>query len=93
MSDLTAPVLIFGSMIALLVGAFVHLIGGGKLIQLIFCLVFSWIGFWTGNHLANRFSISFLKYGQVNYGLSIIVAIIMALFGYWISGDNSFKSE
>lgn len=93
MLNLTFPVFIFGSLIALLLGALVHLIAGGKLLRLIFCIVFSWIGFWSGNYLATRFDVNILRYGHVNYGLAILFALILSVFGYWISGENASKGE
>jgi hypothetical protein len=93
MFNLTFPVFIFGSLIALLLGALVHLIAGGKLLRLIFCIIFSWIGFWSGNYLATRFNLEILRYGQVNYGSAILVALILSAFGYWISGENIPESE
>lgn len=88
MIDITSPVLIFGSLIALLIGSIVHLIGGGKLLRLFFSMIFAWIGFWGGNYLANHFGIFVLRYGQIAYAASIAVSIITALFGFWISGEN-----
>lgn len=93
MLNLTLPVFIFGSIIAFLLGALVHLIAGGKLLRLIFCIVFSWIGFWLGNYLATQFNVEILRYGQVNYGPAILIASIISVFGYWISGENSPESE
>lgn len=93
MFELTLPVLIFGSLIASLLGALIHLVAGGKLLRLIFCIIFSWIGFWGGNYLGLRFNLEILKYGQVNYGPSILLSIIAAIFGYWISGENKTESE
>jgi hypothetical protein len=93
MFNLTLPVFIFGSLIALLLGALVHLIAGGKILRLIFCIVFSWIGFWSGNYLAGRFNVYILQYGQVNYGPAVLIALILSIFGFWISGENTPESE
>ncbi len=86
--DITFPSFLFGSMIAWLLGAVVHLIAGGKLIRLFFCMLFAWIGFWGGNYLGLRFGLEFLYYGQINYGPAIILCILASLFGYWLSGEN-----
>ena len=93
MLNLTLPVFLFGSLIAFLLGAIVHLIAGGKLLRLIFCILFSWIGFWAGNYLATRFNFEILKYGLVNYGPAIVFALIFSVFGYWISGENTPEGE
>jgi hypothetical protein len=91
--NVTFPTFIFGSLIAWLIGSTVHLIAGGKLIRLIFSMVFAWIGFWVGNYLGNRFGLAFFNYGQINYGIAIAISILLALFGYWLSGENRESSE
>jgi hypothetical protein len=93
MFNFTFPVFVFGSLIALLLGSLVHLIAGGKLMRLIFCMLFSWIGFWTGNYLGTRFNVELLRYGTVNYGPAILIALILSVFGFWISGENTPESE
>lgn len=93
MIDLTLPVILFGSLIALLIGALVHLIAGGKLLRLIFSMLFALIGFWAGNYLADRLSLEILKYGLVSYGSSVVNSLIFSVFGYWISGENKPESD
>lgn len=88
MNNLTFPVFIFGSLVGLLIGAMFHLIAGGKLIRLVFCLVFAWVGFWGGNYFSQRLGLQILQYGQVNYGAAIFGSVILAAGGYWISGEN-----
>jgi hypothetical protein len=88
MLNLTLPVFIFGSIIGLLIGAIFHLIAGGKLIRLIFCLAFGWVGFWGGNYFSQKLGIHIFQYGQVSYGIAIIVSLISSGGGYWISGEN-----
>jgi uncharacterized membrane protein YeaQ/YmgE (transglycosylase-associated protein family) len=88
MNNLTIPVIIFGSLVGLLIGAMFHLIAGGSLVRLIFCLIFGWIGFWGGNLLSQKFGIQILQYGQISYGTSIVFSLILAAVGYWISGEN-----
>ncbi len=88
MFNMTFPTFILGRMIAGLIGALVHLIAGGKLLRLVFCLLFAWIGFWGGNYLANNLGLHILQYGQINYGLALFLSIAAALFGFWLSGEN-----
>lgn len=83
------PVLIFGSMIGLLIGSSIHLIGGGPLIRLVFSMLFALIGFWAGNFVSLRSGISIYPFGLIDYGMSIIFSIITAILGYWLSGENS----
>ncbi len=88
MFELTLPSILFGSIIAWLIGATIHLIAGGKLIRLIFSMLFAWIGFWVGNYFSNKFGIYIFKYGQIIYGPAIISCVIISIFGYWLSGEN-----
>lgn len=93
MFNMTFPTFILGSMIAGLIGALVHLIAGGKLLRLVFCLLFAWIGFWGGNYLANNLGLHILQYGQINYGLALLLSVAAALFGFWLSGENREEEE
>jgi len=93
MFNLTLPTFIFGSLIAWLIGSTVHLIAGGKLIRLVFCMIFAWIGFWAGNYLGIRLGLLIINYGQINYGPAIFISVLSALFGYWLSGENREESD
>lgn len=91
--NISIPHLIFGSLIAGLVGSLVHLILGGKLLRLLFSLVFAWIGFWAGHSIANRYNLNFFSYGTINLGAAIGLSIILSLAGYWISGEKRQDKE
>jgi len=93
MSNMTFPTFILGSIIAWLIGALVHLIAGGKLLRLVFCMLFAWIGFWGGNSLGNNLGLQILRYGQINYGPALVLSIAAALFGFWLSGENREEEE
>jgi hypothetical protein len=93
MFNITFPTFVLGSMIAWLIGAMVHLIAGGKLIRLIFCLVFAWLGFWGGNYLGNNFGLHILLFGQINYAPALILCVVASLFGFWLSGENHEEEE
>ena len=88
MANLTFPVFIFGSLVGFLIGALFHLIAGGKLIRLVFCLIFGWLGFWGGNYLSQKFGIQIYQYGQISYGTAIITSLLLSAGGYWISGES-----
>ena len=93
MNNLIFPVFILGSLIGTLIGAFVHLLAGGKLIRLVFCVVFGWIGFWGGNYFSQRFNLPFFHFFQINYGSSVIISFLSSLIGYWISGENKPEGD
>ena len=88
MTGITIPTFLLGSVVAWLIGALLHLIAGGKLLRLIFCIIFAWIGFWIGNTIAGNFNISIFEYGQIDFGIAIPISIVASLFGYWLSGEN-----
>lgn len=87
--NLSIPHLIFGSLIAGLLGSLIHLALGGKPLRLVFSIIFSWIGFWVGHAVANRYTIFIFRYGTINIGPGIVLALGLGLFGYWIAGENA----
>ena len=93
MSQFTLPSFIFGSLIAWLIGASIHLFLGGKFIRLVFSIIFAWIGFWIGNYFGGLLEIEILKYGQIHYLTSILASLIIGLAGLWISGENSYEDQ
>jgi len=91
--NIQIPQFIFGSLIAGLIGALIHLILGGSILRIVFSLSFSWVGFWAGHFFANRLNFKIFRLGTINLGLAIITAICMSIFGYWIAGDNKRNEE
>jgi len=73
---------------ALLIGAFIHLVAGGNLLRLVFCLIFALFGFWAGNYIGDRTGITFFSFGPVDYGWSIGFSVFSSVFGYWLSGEG-----
>lgn len=91
--NISIPHLLFGSLIAGLIGSLVHLVLGGKPLRLLFSLIFAWIGFWAGHSIANRYHLYYLSFGTINLGGAIFFSIILSLAGYWISGENRQGKE
>jgi hypothetical protein len=87
------PQLIFGSLAAGLIGSVIHLVLGGKLLRLVFSLVFSWIGFWAGHAIANRYSFFYFRFGTINFGAAFFGAVVIGLFGFWIAGENKIDKD
>jgi len=75
---MTFPTIIFGLAIATLIGALFHIWKDGGLGKLILYLVLSWIGFWVGHAIGEKYQISILDVG-------IFVSAIFLLFGHWLS--------
>lgn len=83
--SMTLPAFIFGLLIASLYGAAFHLWRGGGLGRLLLYLVLSWIGFWAGHFVAERFGWTFGSVGPLHIGLATIFSLIFLFIGYWLS--------
>ncbi len=81
---MTLPTLIFGGLLATLYGAVFHLIRGGGLGKLLVYILLSWAGFWSGQFIAERYSLEFLNIGSLHLGIATILSIIFMIIGYWI---------
>lgn len=82
---MTIPSIIFGSIIALLLGAIFHLWRGGGLFKLIVYIAAALFGFWVGHGIANSLDVQFLAYGPLNLGLAIVGGIVFLGLAYWLS--------
>jgi hypothetical protein len=81
---MTLPTLIFGGLIATLYGTIFHLIRGGGLGKLFVYILLSWVGFWSGQFIAERINLEFLNIGTLHLGIATITSIIFMIIGYWI---------
>ncbi len=82
---MTFPAIILGFVIASLIGSLFHLWRGGGLLRLILYIVFSWTGFWLGQYVAARYSITFWSVGSLHVGMGVIVCLCVLGFFYWLS--------
>jgi hypothetical protein len=87
------PSLVFGGLIATLYGAIFHLVRGGGLGRLIAYILFSWVGFWAGHFIAQRFEIGFVNVGTLNLGIATIASFVFMLLGYWIFFGRSSEPK
>lgn len=78
------PSLVFGGIIATLLGAIFHLIRGGNLTRLLVYILLSWAGFWTGHFLAQQFGFEFINIGTLNLGIATIGSLLFMIIGYWL---------
>lgn len=81
---MTLPAILFGGLIATLLGAGFHLIRGGGLGQLFIYILLSWIGFWGGQFLAEQLNFSIINLGSLNLGFAIIASILLMIIGNWV---------
>ncbi|NMC28836.1 MAG: hypothetical protein GYA45_02045 [Pelolinea sp.] len=81
---MTFPVFLLGSLISILVASVFHLIVDGNLKKYLSYLFFSWLGFWVGYYLSNRFSFSLWKVGILDIGFCVIGSLLVLLLIFWI---------
>ena len=90
---ITIPTFIFGALIALLYGAFFHLLVGGSLGILMVYLFASFLGFWLGNYFGNQLQISIITLGPLNLGLGLIGSTLICLVAWWLSKESQPVKE
>jgi hypothetical protein len=82
---MTLPSIILGFFISSLYGAIFHLWRGGDGGKLFLYLIFSWIGFWLGQIVGDRLSLTFASLGPLHLGVATLGSIIILGIGYWLS--------
>lgn len=80
---------ILGFVIAILLGALLHLITGGSLLRLGIYILLSLIGFWVGHIAATLMNWTFLKVGVIQLGGALIGEVIILGLGYWLSLEKT----
>jgi hypothetical protein len=82
---LTLPVIVFGLVIALLLGALYHAIRDGGGWRLLFYFGMSILGFTVGHYLGILLGWNFILIGSLNLGMAIPVSILFLIGGEWLS--------
>lgn len=82
---MTLPAVLFGMLVATLLGALYHLWRGGNLVRLLSYILFSWIGFWIGHYIGSQLGIRFLVFGPLFIGSGILGSILIQSLGYWLT--------
>lgn len=82
---MTLPALLFGFLVATLMGAAFHLWKNGGFWRLILYLLLAWIGFWTGHIAANILGWRFLSVGPLRFGMAVLGALLFLGVGHWLS--------
>ncbi|MCC6147987.1 MAG: hypothetical protein IT308_10515 [Anaerolineaceae bacterium] len=83
---------LFGVIVATLIGAFFHLWRGGNLTRLIFYLFLSEVGFWVGQAVASNLAWKIGQYGQINFLLASLGSFLFLGGGYWLSSIPGEKT-
>ena len=84
---------IFGILIASLLGAAFHLFRGGGPGKLASYIVLSCIGFWFGHFASNQMGWTFLSIGPIRAGTAILGSIVFLIIGYWLSLESSESAK
>ena len=82
---MTLPSLLFGLVIALLVGALFHTLRGGNGWRLLLYFGLSAAGFALAHWLGTIFNLSLYKFGALDVGLGTLGSIILLVIGDWLS--------
>jgi len=82
---MTLPALIFGGLLSTLFGAIFHIFRGGGLGKLLFYLLLSWFGFWSGQVIAELLDINVLNIGPIHLGVAIAGSWLFLGIGHWLS--------
>jgi hypothetical protein len=90
---MTLPALIFGGLVATLLGALFHLWRGGNFGRLVLYIILSWIGFWIGQLAAGVVGWGIINVGPLHLGMSILGSLIVLGIGYWLSLIQMDKTD
>lgn len=82
---LTLPTIIFGLVVALLLGALYHAIRGGSGWRLVFYFGLSILGFALGHFLSAWQSWNLFMIGSLDLGMGILGSVLFLIGGEWLS--------
>ena len=85
---MTWPTVLFGFVVAILMGSGFHLWRGGNLIRLAQYLVASILGFWMGQLLAFLFQWDFIPVGALQFGTDVTGSLLFLFMAYWLTREN-----
>jgi len=88
---MTLPGVLFGILVAALLGAVFHLWKNGGLMRLLFYMGLSLVGFWIGHILGNYLGWYFWSLGQLRLGMGLFGAILFLFLGDWLSNFRPQK--
>lgn len=86
---MTLPNILFGLVIATLIGTLFHLWRNGGFGRLLFYILASWFGFWVGQVIGGLIGLDFLSIGTLRLGTAIPVSIVVLLIGHWLVQTDS----
>jgi len=81
---MTVPAFLFGTLVAVFLGALFHLWKGGGPFFILLYIVASVMGFWAGHYSAEYLNLTFWSIGPVRYGPSLVAALFFLLVTSWL---------
>jgi hypothetical protein len=82
---MTLPAILFGLIIALLIGTLYHLARGGRVRRLLMYLGLSVLGFAVGQFAGAWLGWSIFMFGMLNLGMGAVGSILFLATGDWLS--------
>lgn len=82
---MTIPSIVFGSIVALLIGALFHLLRDGGFGRLVLYLFLSIAGFFAGHWVGNWRGWILFPIGPLDLGMAIIGSLVFLGIGDWLS--------
>lgn len=82
---MTIPGILFGILIATVIGVAFHIWRGGNFGRLLLFIFFSWVGFWAGHFLGEKFDFTFGQFGMVNLVAASLGSLTMLFIGNWMT--------
>lgn len=82
---MTSPSILFGILLSTIYGVLFHLLKDGGLGRLGVYVIFSWIGFWIGQLLADQLNINLLTIGTIHTGMASLLSWVFIGLAHWLS--------
>ncbi len=72
-------------LISMAIGLFVHLWRGGSVLRMLVLVLITMLGFMMGHWIGQKANSTFLVIGWVQLGWGVILAVLAALVGAWLT--------
>lgn len=82
---MTLPALVFGVVVALLIGSMFHVWLDGGVGRLLLYLLLSVAGFFTGHFFGSRLGWILFPLGPFNLGAAVVGSLLFLGLGHWLS--------
>jgi len=83
------PSFTFAFIFATIIGAFFHLIVGGRARRLSTFILFAWFGFAFGQCIANLFEIVIFPIGEIHIIPATFVTVVILIFAHFLTKDRT----